>query len=123
MENRTNSNISHQIPARVIEAKGGVVQNSAAAATVARSEARDANQASDPARLHRVDEDSRGRRKQTRSAEDQLGRRRCAQRLNDRIDAHQRPLDRVPIERITIQLLIAPTHSALSVAVNSDQFF
>ena len=121
MENRTNSNISHQIPARVIEAKGGVV-NSAAAATVARSEARDANQASDPARLialTRTRVSAENRRVPLKITR----RRRCAQRLNDRMDAHQRPLDRVPIERITIQLLIAPTHSALSVAVNSDQFF
>jgi hypothetical protein len=45
-------------------------------AAVARAQASDANQASNRGRLHRVDEDSRGGRKQARSTEDLLRGRR-----------------------------------------------
>ena len=71
-------------------------------AAVACAQASDANQASNRSRLHRVDEDSRGSGKQSRSTEDLLPGRRDAKRLNDGVDADQRALDRVPIKRIAI---------------------
>ena len=75
------------------------------ATAVAGSQAGDANQALNRARLHRIDEDASGDGKQARSAEDQLRGRRDAKRLNDRVNACQRTFDRVLIKRITIQFL------------------
>ena len=58
-----------------------------------------------PVPFHRVDEDSRGGRKQARSTKDLLRSRWDAKRLNDGVDAHQRMLDRVLVKRIAIQFL------------------
>ena len=85
------------------QAQNGVVEESSTATAVAGSEASDANQAPNRARLHRINQDTGGDGKQARPSEDQIRGRRDAKRLNDRVYTRQRRLDCVLIERIAIQ--------------------
>src|SRR6516162_1683138 len=87
------------------QAKGSVVKESATASAVAGSETGDANQASNCARLHRIDQDTSGDGKQARSAEDHLRGWRNAKGLNDRVSACHCMLDCPLIKRIAIQFL------------------
>src|SRR5262249_16850287 len=95
--------------------QGGIIEESSVATTVACSKAGDANQSLNRLRLHRINEDASGLRKQARPAEDQFRIGRCSKRLNDRIHACWRTFNRVLVKRITFQLLefgIVQTNSA-----------
>jgi hypothetical protein len=72
---------------------------------VACSQAGDANQSLNRLRLHCINEDASGLRKQARPAEDQFRVWRYSKRLNDRVSTRERRFNRALIKRITFQLL------------------
>jgi len=75
------------------------------ASAVARSQASNRNQALNTLRLRRIHKDTSGLRKQVRPAENVFRVWRYSKRLNDRVNAFQRTLNRPSIKRITIQFL------------------
>ena len=80
--------------------KRGVIKKPAAAAAVACSEARYADQPLDLSLLHRGDEHSRRFGEKPPRLEDDLGPGRNAERLGDNIDSGQRTLHRGHLERV-----------------------
>jgi len=77
-----------------------VIEKPATAATVARPEARYADQSLDPCLLHRGDEHSGRLREKPRRLKDDFGPGRNAKRLGDNIDAGQGAFHRSHLERI-----------------------